>query len=289
MRTLWNFLASVAVPALNEGMRLPRFLGELVRLALERNQPPVEIVIVDDGSSTEHLARHRHCVAAAAERLARAGSHHRIRLVEGRKNQGKGAAIRRGWSEADPGAAWLGFLDADGAVGASEFWRLVAELEERGHQLDVLCGSRILMAGRRIHRSTYRHMQGRVFAALAEWTFGLKFYDTQCGVKFFRAALLRPELETLSERAWLLDLEVLALIHRLGGRLREEPIDWSDPGGSKVRFGTDALRMLVGLRRIRRNMAARLMPQRRAMPTLGSGGAVNEATTRAASAVGYGR
>lgn len=238
----------MVIPAFNEGARLPPFLAELARLGLEREATPVEFVVVDDGSSPPHRARHRESVAAAAAALARAGSAHAVRLWEAEENGGKGQAIRLGLAQADPGSRWLGFLDADGAVPAREFWRLVGLL---GDDADVLAGARILMAGRTIRRSTFRHLQGRVFATLTEHTLGLGFYDTQCGVKLFRAALLRPCLGLLRERGWLLDLEVLFALKAVGARMREEPIDWSDPGGSKVRFFLDPLRMLLGLRRLR--------------------------------------
>jgi glycosyltransferase involved in cell wall biosynthesis len=246
-------IISVTIPAFNEGNRLPAFLGDLVLESLELTGTVVELIVVDDGSNPEHVARHRSSVAAAAEHLAHAGSQHTVRLIECEKNQGKASAVRRGWDEADPNAAWLGFLDADGATSAREFFRLVRML---GDDFDMLAGSRILMAGRRVHRSTYRHVQGRVFATLAEQVFHLKVYDTQCGVKLFRASMLRPLLGLVGERGWLLDLELMALVSRCGGRLREEPIDWWDPGGSKMKFGVDAMKMLIGLLRIRQRIAA---------------------------------
>jgi len=253
---LSRYHASVAIPAFNEARRLPVFLGEVARLGLESPGRPVEFVVVDDGSAPDQLETHRVAVDAAAVLLARDGSRHSVRLVETGANRGKGAAVQRGWREADAGASWLGFLDADGAVPAREFWRLLGLLGEGSADADVLAGSRVLMAGRSIRRSTYRHLQGRVFATLVESRFGLGCYDTQCGVKFVRAAWLRPRLELLSEHGWLLDVELLAMAHAAGARLREEPIDWSDPGGSKVRFGVDAVRMFLGLRRIQARLDA---------------------------------
>ena len=244
-----GFLISVVIPAFNEGERLPPLLAALA--AEGRAQPrPVEFLVVDDGSAADHLARHRKSVAEAARALA--GTPHRVRLLEGGRNQGKGGAIRSGWREAAPDATFLAFLDADGAISAGEFWRLTGLL---GGPLDLLAGARVLMAGRKISRSLFRHLQGRVFATLTEQAFGLGFYDTQCGVKFVRAELLRPHLDLLQERRWMLDVELLALVKLLGGRQREEPIDWWDPGGSKVRPVIDALQMLLGLRRIKRHLA----------------------------------
>jgi hypothetical protein len=66
-----------------------------------------------------------------------------------------------------------------------------------------------------------------------------------------RADRLRPLLPVLGEDRWMLDVDILALLHARGARFVEVPIDWADLGTSEVRFGTDALRMLCALRRIR--------------------------------------
>ncbi len=242
---------SLVVPAYNEGRRLPRFLERLVDLALLPGRPPTEILVVDDGSTPEHGALQREAAEAGARRLAASGRH-RLRYVAASANQGKGAAIRFGWREADPHAAWLGFVDADGAVGAPELWRMASMLDSAEH--DVLAGARVLMAGRHIERSLFRHLQGRVFATLAEQALGLGFYDTQCGVKFARAPLLRPRLGDLREERWLLDVELLAVLQKDGARCLEVPIDWVDQGDSKVVFGLDALRMFRGLGRLARRI-----------------------------------
>jgi dolichyl-phosphate beta-glucosyltransferase len=112
----------------------------------------------------------------------------------------------------------------------------------------------VKMAGHRIDRSGFRHLQGRVFATLVERLFSFGFYDTQCGVKFFRAALLRPELSHLAESRWLIDVELLALLHRRGARMREEPIDWSADDKSNVVFGVDAMKMFAGLLALKRRV-----------------------------------
>jgi glycosyltransferase involved in cell wall biosynthesis len=248
-----TLLASIVIPAYRERARLPQLLDALVDDALAVPAPPTEIIVVDDGSGPAHVERERDAALAAASRLEAAGAPHRVRFVASPTNRGKGGAIRLGWSEADVGAAWLGFLDADGAVGARETWRLVRMLE-RADTFDTLAGARVLMAGRAIERSLFRHLQGRVFATMTERAFRFGFYDTQCGFKLFRAALLRPLLPRLREERWLLDIEALALMKAAGARFREEPIDWSDPGGSKVVPGVDALKMAVGLWRMRRRL-----------------------------------
>ena len=212
-------VVTLVVPAFRESRRLPALLEALVEESTAADAPALELLVVDDGSGAEECERERAAVEAAAAALAARGRH-RARFVAAPANRGKGAAIRLGWEQAH----------------------------------DVLAGTRMLMAGRSIRRSLHRHLQGRVFATLVEKLFRLGFYDTQCGVKLVRASLLRPLLPRLREERWLLDVEVLALLQRERARMREEPIDWSDPGGSKVVPGLDALRMAAGLRRIRRRL-----------------------------------
>jgi len=250
-----RFEVSVVIPAYNEGFRLPSFVEDIARRGAGVSGPAVEFIVVDDGSSPFHLARHSQAVEQGRGALASAGAPHEFRLLRSTRNQGKGGAIRSGWREADPGSTWLGFVDADGAVPASEVWRLVRLLDSR--RFDMLAGARIRMAGHHIERSLVRHLQGRVFASVAEHLVPNGFYDTQCGIKLVRAERLRGCLADLVEARWLLDLELIALLRRGGARCVEEPIDWSDPGGSKVVPVVDPVKMLLGLWRLRRRLALR--------------------------------
>ena len=131
----------------------------------------------------------------------------------------------------------------------ARYWRLAAQLADA--PADVLCGSRIKMAGRLVERSLFRHIQGRTFATAVEELFHLGFYDTQCGCKFFRASTLRPILSKLREDRWLLDVEVLSCLRAAQARFVEAPIDCHERGGSSLVFGIDPLKMAVQLARLR--------------------------------------
>lgn len=244
---------SVTVPAFNEGDRLPPFIDQLTDAALARVSPTVEFLVSDDGSNDDSARRELEAVERAQARFEEARVGHRFRFRRSERNAGKGTAIRSGWAEADPGARWLAFIDADGAICADEFFRVASILDDLN--ADVVAGSRVKMAGKNIERNLFRHLQGRVFATLVEQAFELGFYDTQCGLKFFRAELVRQVLPLLREERWMLDVEVLAQMKRLGGRAIEVPIDWVDSPESRVRFGVDAVRMLAAIRRVRGRIA----------------------------------
>jgi glycosyltransferase involved in cell wall biosynthesis len=243
---------TTVIPAYNEGDRLFSFLKDWVAAADAHATVRATAIVVDDGSRDQEAVRQRDAVAAVAGLLQQSGSPHRLTYVASDRNRGKGAAIRLGWSRATEDAMWLGFIDADGAVPAREFWRIAAELPAA--TTDALCGSRVNMAGRSVSRSLFRHLQGRTFATFIEELFHLGLYDTQCGFKFFRAAALRPVLPVLQEERWLLDVEVLARLKARGARFTEAPIDCHERGGSSLVFGIDPIRMAVRLIRLRRTL-----------------------------------
>lgn len=255
-----RYSVSLVIPAYDEGARLPAFLEEVASVGAGVAAPAIDVLVVDDGSAPHHVTEYSAAVERASGVLSQAGAPHRVRLLRAPRNGGKGAAIRLGWRDSPPDAAWLGFVDADGAIPAREVWRLLALLDPT--RFDMLAGARIRMAGRRVERRLARHLQGRVFATFAERLIPNGFYDTQCGVKFVSARLVRGRLDELVESGWLLDVELIARLRRDGGRCIEEPIDWSDPGGSKVIPLLDPMRMLLGMYRLRRRL--RRAPVRRA-------------------------
>lgn len=243
---------SLAIPAYNEGERLPLLLTGLVNVAHGSRQVRYELIVSDDGSRPESAAQEEAAVQRADAGLRDAGLPHRVRFVRAEQNRGKGASIRNAWAQADSEADWLGFVDADGSYRPEEINRLAQMLATI--DADVLAASRIKMAGKHIERRLFRHLQSRVFATVVEETLGLGFYDTQAGMKFFRASVLRPILPLLEEERWMLDLELLAHVKRAGGKFREEPVDCYYQPDSNLRFGLDALKMFWTVQQIRRRV-----------------------------------
>ena len=111
---------TVAVPAYDEGDRLPRFLADWVSGGLRCADPVATLIVVDDHSGADHETRQRVAVETARDALGAAGAAHRVEYLRAPRNQGKGASIRAGWHRAAEGEDWLGFIDADGAVPARE-------------------------------------------------------------------------------------------------------------------------------------------------------------------------
>ena len=219
---------SVVIPAFNEARRLPRFLGEVTGFFDGRGDR-YEILVADDGSTDETALR----VEAAARQYPA------IRLLRSPRNEGKGAAVRRGMLAA--GGELRLFSDADGATPITELKRLEAALAAGA---DIAIGSRVPDGSVSVIARSHRVAAGRLFNRVAA-TLGLRgIADSQCGFKAFRAAAAEDLFGCLRTRGFGFDVELLLLAQRRGYRISEVAVNWTDQAGSKSGVFSDGPRML---------------------------------------------
>jgi glycosyltransferase involved in cell wall biosynthesis len=225
-------VALVVIPCHNEEQRLDVAAFK----AFTREQSGISFVFVDDGSKDgtrgviEALVRH---------------APSRFQLVALDVNQGKAEAVRQGIVAAvDRNPDYVGFWDADLSTPLDEIGEFVAHMEEKP-EVDIVYGARVMVMGRTIERSPFRHYAGRVYATAASNVLDLPVYDTQCGAKLFRVTDTMRKV--FSERFivnWTFDVEILAryiTTHPEGDAyvrraLYELPLRrWVEVAGSKVR------------------------------------------------------
>jgi len=228
------FDISVVIPAYNE----ERAIATAIRRVADyfsRLGKSFEIIVVDDGSSdrTSSLVR---------EEMK---NYPMLRLLRNDTNGGKGLAVKRGALAAD--GEWILFLDADLSTQPEEFEKL--EPAMRDH--DVIIGSRALPDSQITRHQTFlREFGGRFFNKIVQWYMGIPFHDTQCGFKCFnRRTRVLFEKQTL--HGWAFDVELLFLAQKMGFRIAEVPIVWTNDPTSTVR-SKDVMRVLRDLRRIKK-------------------------------------
>lgn len=236
----------LVVPCYNDVARLSEFLPELARGLNSK----FRIVVSDDGSEVGE----REALSGLVDRVREKGTAGcSVEIVFTQRNTGKGGAVKRGWAKLGD-EAWVGFVDADGAVGLLEILRAEEWLRVQP-DVDALFGSRVKMLGRRVERSWKRHLSGRIFATMVSELGQVPVYDSQCGLKLVRASAYRRMAPFLQTEGFAFDVELLLLLMKLGGRVVEFPVDWRDVPGSKVSLFRDSWRMAREVVRIQKRVA----------------------------------
>jgi dolichyl-phosphate beta-glucosyltransferase len=240
---------SFVMPAYNEEARLPASLDRVIAFLGEQAYDS-EIVISDDGSTdaTPRIVRRRED-AGVPERVT-------LRLVQSARNEGKGAAIRRGCLEAR--GTFVFFLDADLATPPEESSKLLVALEG---DADVAVGSRIQPDGSDMRQSQPRRRQlaGKLFTLMRKGMGVLRdIDDTQCPMKGFRSEAARAIFREQRLSGWIFDAEVLQIARSLGYRIECVPVRWKHVDGSRLRLRpAQAFEVARDLLRLRRMKFAR--------------------------------
>lgn len=225
------------LPAYDEESRIERGLTAVLAF-LDEDRIDGEVLVVDDGS-TDRTAE---LVRAQAERDPR------VRLIQLERNQGKGAAVRRGMLTG--AGEFVLFTDVDQSTPIHEWRRLQSAF---GAGNDVVIGSReVAGAERVVPQPWYRRAMGYVFMELRGLLVLPGFIDTQCGFKAFRREAAQDVFGRSQLDGFCFDVEVLVIALHRGYSVAEVPIAWTDDPGSRVNPLLDPLRMFLDLLRIRR-------------------------------------
>jgi len=168
---------SIIVPVYNERYLVAESLSRLVNLRVA-GVTAIEIVVIDD-ASTDGTREILESFARDHQGL--------IRLFRQERNQGKGAALRRGVAEAT--GDLMVFQDADLEYDPRDLGKLVAPFWTDG--ADVVYGSRFL-AGERRRVLYFRHTLGNRFLTfLSNLLTDLNLSDVETCYKMFRGPLLK--------------------------------------------------------------------------------------------------
>ena len=205
-------MISVVVPVHDEERSVALLHGELAA-ALE----PLdewEVVFVDDGSTDGTFA--------ALTRLHAA--HDDVRVVRLRRNFGKAAALQAGFEETAGDVVVT--IDGDGQDDPAEIPRLLAKLDEG---FDLVSGWKT----RRRDPLTRRALS-RIFNAVTGRLSGLRLHDLNCGLKAYRAEVVRG-LRIYGE----LHRFIPVLAHYRGFRVAELPVNHRPREHGRSRYGME--------------------------------------------------
>ncbi len=206
LRLSESFLLSVVVPVFNEAQTIERVIERVRAVGL-----PCEIVVVDDGSTD-----------GTREVLEGISDNSDVKIVLHERNQGKGTALRTGFSHVSGDAVVI--QDADMEYDPRDFNLLLQPILE--DQADVVYGSRFSSRGER--SSPLWHQTGnQLITTLSNLSTGQKFTDVETCYKMFRREHLDRLAPTLGESGFGIELEMTAKLAKMKDvRFRELPISY---------------------------------------------------------------
>jgi len=195
---------SVVMPAYNEKATIREIIARVAAVPIEK-----EIVIVDDGSTdgTREILRE----------LDGTGG---VRVFFQEKNQGKGAAIARGFAEARGDVVLI--QDADLEYDPNDYPRLLHPIETG--RADVVYGSRFLGGGERRVLYFWHTVGNRILTLISNTLTNLNLTDMETCYKVFRREVLQSL--TIESKRFGMEPEITAKVARRGYRLYEVPISY---------------------------------------------------------------
>ena len=229
-------LVEVVVPAYNEAANLETSITQL-RLYLDESFPFRTIVTIVDNGSTDGTA-------LVAQRLASALPGVKAMILT---RKGRGYALRTAWLASQ--AAVVAYMDVDLSTSLSALLPLVGSVLS-GHS-DLAVGTR-LARGSRVVRGPKRELISRGYSHLVRFSLRSRVSDFQCGFKAIRRDCAVQILPLVHDDEWFFDTELIVTAERLGVRITETPVDWTDDPHSSVHLVHTALDDLRGIWRMAR-------------------------------------
>jgi glycosyltransferase involved in cell wall biosynthesis/putative flippase GtrA len=228
-------LISIIVPAYNEALRLPERLQNLASTL--PSSFPVEIIVVDDGSTDTTAAVTQHIAETFPQ----------ISCISYERNQGKGKAVRTGMLAAR--GEYLVFSDADNTFTPRHIESLIAKLKA-GNSIAI--ARRHGANGQRIEGESWqRHIMGKCFNQLVQAILLPGIKDSQCGLKGFHYQAARVIFCRQRLNGFAFDVEILTLARALGYEIAELEVKAIDCNGSRVNPLLAPVQMMVDLFRVR--------------------------------------
>ncbi len=230
---------SVIIPAYNEAERLPDTLQVAYVWLCQHYADNFEILVVDDGSTDKTCQK----VEALQNNMPA------LKLIRQNKNQGKGAAVRKGMLAAKADIHL--FMDADHSTHIREI-KKAFQIFDAHADVDVVIASRQHPdSDISQHQSWLRENMGKTFNTLMRLSTGIDMPDTQCGFKAFRAEASQTIFNQQKLDGFSFDVEVLFLAVQHQYHIAEIPVEWINEPNSKVRMLIDPLKMFIDILKIR--------------------------------------
>lgn len=222
---------SVIIPVYKEEKRLKESLPTIVKYLTDTfDQFEILIALDPPKGNTETISRN---------------IYKHIKFIENVKRMGKGYSVKSGMLVAQYEIVL--FLDADLSTPISAIETLFPHIDE----YPLVIGSRNLAESNiKGQQAILRNALGNVYPLIVRTLIINDLKDTQCGFKLFRKEIIRPVFLKQTINGFAFDTEILLIAKKLGYKIKEVPIEWSNSSESKLNVFKDPFIMGIDVFKI---------------------------------------
>lgn len=203
-----NNKLSIIVPAYMQEQTIVSDIINIISVLNQLNYK-YEVVIVVDGKSDKTYENVKKAKLS------------RVKVFGYKNNHGKGYAIRYGMARCNGDI--VGFIDAGADLNPMGLRMLLAHFE--WYQADIIIGNKWHPVSK-VDFPFWRKFISKVYGFYVKLLFGLRVEDTQLGMKLFKRSVLEKVMPRLLVKKFAMDVEILAVAHKLGfTRIYEAPIE----------------------------------------------------------------
>lgn len=224
---------SIVIASYNSAQALQKNLGVLFDY-LAKQSYSYEVILVDDGSFdkglTESIAYDYGCT-----------------YIKHNQNRGKGAAVKTGMLAAQ--GAFRVFTDADIPYQPQVIETLLHYLDFK--EFDMAVGDRTVGGNNYYNQVTLtRSFASKIFSFIVGRFIAGGIFDTQCGIKGFRAKAANEIFNSTQINGFAFDVEVFHIGLIRNYDIKRVPVQLRSQDGKSVRVFSNGIGMLIDLFRI---------------------------------------
>ena len=225
---------SIVLPVFNEEKRLDKTFFHIEKYLKRTKIKNLEFIFVNDGSIDKSKKLLINFVKKKSKGITK-------KLIDIKKNIGKGAALKAGVKEA--GFQWILTSDIDFSVPLFEI--------ERWQQKNLISDRKFVYFGSRAHQKSkveskfYRKFIGEFLRIFISLFLGISIRDTQCGFKLYDKLTAKKIFSKLKFFGYEHDIEIVLLLKNEKIKVVELPVTWKHVSDSKVNIIVDSFKTFI--------------------------------------------